>query len=75
MSAGFSYPFESVLLQRSEFRFVEARLVEGARAGGSPVFAMTIGAFCDLVPRLRLSGGGVGRRFMVSGTGDAPGGL
>ena len=74
MSAGFSYPFQSVLLQRSEFRFVEARLVKGACAGGSPMFAMTVGAFCDLIPRLRL-GGGVGRRFVVSGAGETPGGF
>ena len=60
MSMGFSYPFESVLLECSKFRFVESGLVKRARAGRSPVLAMAIGAFGDVIPRLRLSGGGVG---------------
>ena len=60
MAAGFSYPFKTVLLESSKFRFIESSLVEWACAGGSPVLAMTVGAFDNIVPRLRLSGGSVG---------------
>ena len=65
MSAGavatvFSYSFKAVLLESCKFRFIESSLVKRARAGGSPMFAMAIGAFGDVVPRLRLSGGSVG---------------
>ena len=75
MATGFSYPFETVLLKRSEIRLVEACLVEGTCTGGSPVFAMTVGAFDCVVPWLRLSGGGVGQGFMISGAGYTPGGF
>ena len=57
--AGFSYPFETVLLERSEFRLVEPCLVEGACTGSRPVFAMTIGAFDYVVPWLCLHSGGM----------------
>ena len=75
MAAGFSYPFEMVLLERSEFRLVELCLVEGTCTGGGPVFAMAIGAFDYIVPWLRFRSGHVGRGLVVSGAGDTPGGF
>ena len=75
MAAGFSYPFETVLLKRGKIRLVKPCLVKGACTGGRPVFAVTIGAFDCVVTRLRLRSGSVGRGFMVSGAGETPGGL
>ena len=61
MSTGFSYPFEAVLLKRSEFRLIEPCLIEGACAGGCPMFAVAIGALDDVEPWLCFRGGSVGR--------------
>ena len=61
IATGFSYPFEAVLLKRSEFRLVEPCLIEGACAGGCPMFAVTIGALDGVEPWLCFRGGGVGR--------------
>ena len=60
VATGFSYPFEAVLLKSSKFRFVESSLVERACAGRGPMFAVTVGAFDGVEPRLCLGGGGVG---------------
>ena len=78
MSAGavatvFSYSFKAVLLEGRKFRFIESCLVERARAGGSPMLAMTVGALDDIVPRVRFSSGGVGRRLVIPGAREAPG--
>jgi hypothetical protein len=36
---------------------------------------MTIGALDDIVPRVRLSSGGMGRRLVIPGAREAPGGF